>query len=50
MWDGSIVIYVEDIDSCVGVMKNLFIVNYDCENVGDEYSKVILMCVIEGIY
>ena len=48
--DGSTVTYVEDIDSRAGVMKNLFIVNYDRENVGDEYSKVILMRATEGTY
>ncbi len=48
--DGSTVTYVEDIDKSAGVMKNLFIVNYDRENVGEEYSKVVMMRAAEGSY
>jgi lipopolysaccharide export system permease protein len=48
--DGRTVTYVEDIDSRAGVMKNLFIVNYDREGRGEEYDKVALLRAAEGRY
>ena len=48
--DGRTVTYVEDIDSGAGVMKNLFIVNYDRERRDEEYDKVVLLRAAEGRY
>jgi len=48
--DGSTVTYVEDIDSNAGVMRNLFIVNYDRENRVEEYDKVVLLRAAEARY
>lgn len=48
--DGSTVTYVEDIDSRAGVMKNLFIINYDRENFASEYTRVVLLRAKEGNY
>jgi len=48
--DGRTVTYVEDIDSRAGVMRNLFIVNYDREGRGEEYDKVVLLRAAEGRY
>jgi lipopolysaccharide export system permease protein len=48
--DGKTVTYVEDIDTKQGVMKNLFIVNYDRENLREEYDNVVLLRAAEGRY
>lgn len=48
--DGRTVTYVEEIDSGAGVMKNLFIINYDRKQIQSEYDKVVLMRAEEGRY
>ncbi len=48
--DGKTVTYVEHIDSKQGAMRNLFIVNYDRDNLTDEYRKATLMMASEGRY